>query len=91
MLNKEAEARKVGLDVIAKADSFVPTATQTMETREKTVLAIETKLPLIIIRVVQIKSTIIIIKEGRIPPTIPPVVTPTTTVGAAAAKGNLRQ
>jgi TolA-binding protein len=91
VLNKEAEALRVGLDVIAKADSFVPTATQTMETREKTVLVIETKLLLIIVRVVQIKSTIIIIKEGRIPPTIPPVPTPTTTVGPAAARSNPRQ
>lgn len=72
-LDKEAEALRVGLDVIAQSDSFLPTGLQTMETREKTVLVIESKILLIIVRVVQIKSTIIIIKEGRVPPTIPPV------------------
>lgn len=82
-LDKEAEALKVGLDVIAKADSFLPTSDLTMETREKTVLVIETKLLLVITRVVQIKSTIIIIKEGRIPPTIPPTPTATPVVGTA--------
>ena len=82
VLEKEAEALRVGLDVIAKADTFLPTADRTMETREKTILVIETKLLLIIVRVVQIKSTIIIIKESRVPPTIPPVPVPTTTVGA---------
>jgi hypothetical protein len=58
VLEKEAEALRIGLDVLAQADSFLPTADQTMETREKTVLVIETKLLLIIVRVVQIKSTI---------------------------------
>ena len=92
VLSKEAEALRVGLDVIAKADSFVPTATQSRETREKTILVIETKLLLIIIRVIQIKSTIIIIKEGRIPPHIPPVPVATTTVGATNTKqSNPRQ
>ena len=92
VLDKEAEALRVGLDVLAKSDSFLPTADLTMETREKTVLVIESKLLLIIVRVVQIKSTIIIIKEGRIPPTIPPVVASTTTAGTVNAKqSNPRQ
>jgi hypothetical protein len=90
VLEKEAEALRVGLDVIAKADTFLPTANQTMETREKTILVIETKLLLIIVRVVQIKSTIIIIKESRVPPHIPPVPVP-TGVAAGASRGNLRQ
>ena len=85
VLDKEAEALRIGLDVLAKADTFLPTADLTMETREKTVLVIETKLLLIIVRVVQIKSTIIIIKESRVPPTIPPVPT-TTTVGTANSR-----
>ena len=83
MLDKEAETLRVGLDVIAKADSFLPTATQTNETREKTILVIETKLLLIIVRVVQIKSTIIIIKESRVPSHIPPVPVATTTAPTA--------
>jgi len=90
-LAKEAEALKTGLDVIAKADSFLPTADLTMENREKTILVIETKLLLIITRVVQIKSTIIIIKEGRVPPYIPPVPTATTVAPASARPANLRQ
>ncbi|HEU4714996.1 MAG TPA: hypothetical protein VFS76_25840 [Pyrinomonadaceae bacterium] len=53
--NSTIESR-VGLDVIAKADTFLPTATQTNETREKTVLVIETKLLLVITRVVQIMA-----------------------------------
>lgn len=83
VLDKEAEALRIGLDVIAQADSFLPTAQQTMEGREKTVLVIEIKILLIIVRVVQIKSTIIIIKESRIPPTIPPVG---VTTGASGQK-----
>jgi hypothetical protein len=83
-LDKEAEALRVGLDLIAKADTFLPTADRTNETREKTVLVIETKLLLIITRVVQIKSTIIIIKESRVPPWIPPVPVASTTTAPAA-------
>jgi hypothetical protein len=87
VLEKEADALRVGLDLISKADTFLPTADRTNETREKTVLVIETKLLLIITRVVQIKSTIIIIKESRVPPFIPPVPVATTTAPA----GNQRR
>lgn len=91
VLEKEAEALRVGLDVIAKADSFLPTATQTNETREKTVLVIETKLLLIITRVVQIKATIIIIKESRVPPTIPPLPAPIPVAADNAKQGAVRR
>lgn len=87
VLDKEAEALRAGLDLIAKADTFLPTADRTNETREKTVLVIETKLLLVITRVVQIKSTIIIIKESRIPPWIPPV----PVAGTTAPAGNVRR
>lgn len=86
VLNMEGEALKAGLDLIAQADTFLPVGLQSRETREKTVLVIETKLLLIIVRVVQIKSTIIIIKESRIPPHIPPVPVATTTAPANVRK-----
>jgi hypothetical protein len=87
VLNMEGEALKAGLDLIAQADTFLPIGLQSRETREKTVLVIETKLLLIITRVVQIKSTIIIIKESRVPPWIPPV----PVAAAAAPAANVRK
>jgi hypothetical protein len=87
VLNMEGEALKAGLDLIAQADTFLPIGLQSRETREKTVLVIETKLLLIIVRVVQIKSTIIIIKESRIPPWIPAV----PVAGIASPAANIRR
>ena len=81
VLDKEAEALKIGLDVISKSDSFLPTADLTLETRQKIILIIHVKITLIITRIIQIKGTIILILERRPPPYIPgpPVLAGTTT------------
>ena len=81
VLDKEAEALKIGLDVIGKSDSFLPTADLTNETRQKIILIIHVKITLIITRIIQIKGTIILILERRPPPFIPgpPVLAGTTT------------
>jgi len=81
VLDKEAEALKIGLDVIGKPGSFRPTADLSNETRQKIILIIHVKITLIITRIIQIKGTIILILERRPPPFIPgpPVLAGTTT------------